>query len=104
EVFPYNRKKTRAVEQPNNRNYVYLRTRLSEVEVYNQSNLLKVGTNTYFKVNDKPLETVYEIGRQYNRELTPENVQRTAIQEYGGQEIETAQKLVLLREIFGVTR
>lgn len=104
EVFPDNIKRRTAVQQPNNRNYVYLKTRLSEVEVYNQSNLLKVGTNTYFKVNDKPLETLYEIGQQYNRELTPENVQRTAIQEYGGQEIETAQKLVLLREIFGVTR
>src|SRR5690606_12698573 len=104
EVFPYNIKRRTAVRQPNNRNYVYLRTRLSEVEVYNQSNLLKVGTNTYFKVNDKPLETLYEIGQQYNRELTPENVQRMAIQEDVRQEIETAQKLVLLREIFGVTR
>lgn len=104
EVFPDNIKRRTAVQQPKNRNYVYLKTRLSEVEVYNQSNLLKVGTNTYFKVNDKPLEALYEIGRQYNRELTPENVQRTAIQEYGGQEIETAQKLVLLREIFGATR
>jgi antitoxin component of MazEF toxin-antitoxin module len=104
EVFPDNIKRRTAVQQPKNRNYVYLKTRLSEVEAYNQSNLLKVGTNTYFKVNDKPLETLYEIGQQYNRELTPENVQRTAIQEYGGQEIETAQKLVLLREIFGATR
>lgn len=104
EVLPKNFKTRTAVKQPNNRNYVFLKTRLSETEVYAQQNLLKVGDNTYFKVNDKPLETLYEIGQQYNSELTPDNVQRTALREYGGRDLETAQKLVLLREIFNTPR
>lgn len=104
EVLPKNFKTRTAVKQPNNRNYVFLKTRLSETEVYAQQNLLKVGDNTYFKVNDKPLETLYEIGQQYNSELTPDNVQRTAFREYGGRDLETAQKLVLLREIFNTPR
>lgn len=104
EVLPQNFKTRTAVKQPNNRNYVFLKTRLSETEVYAQQNLLKVGDNTYFKVNDKPLETLYEIRQQYNSELTPDNVQRTALREYGGRDSETAQKLVLLREIFNTPR
>jgi len=104
EVLPQNFKTRTAVKQPNNRNYVFLKTRLSETEVYTQQNLLKVGDNIYFKVNDKPLETLYEIGQQYNSELTPDNVQRTALREYGGRYLETAQKLVLLREIFNTPR
>lgn len=102
--FPQNIQRSKAVNFPNNRNYVYLKTRLSETEVYKQQNLIKVGENTYIKVNDKPLETLYEIGQQYNNELTPQTVERQALQEYGGNNIEEGQKIVLLREIFGVSR
>lgn len=95
QVFPENVPlQTRAVKFSENRDYVYLETPQSEVEVYEQHNMIKVGDNTYIRVNDKPLDYLYSLVEGVSEEQN----QREASKYAGNRE--TAEKINLLKKVF----
>lgn len=95
EVFPENiPSQTKAVRFNENRDYVYLETNQTEVEVYDQHNMIKVGENTYIRVNDKPIEQLYPLVEG----ISETQNQREAIKYAGNRQ--TAEKINLLKKIF----
>jgi len=100
EFFPNQIQETKAIRQPNDRDYIYLRTALSEGEVFNQIGAIKKSENLYVQVNDKTLEELYEIAYYYNPSLTKQENQRQALRIESPQR-ETAEKINLFKTILG---
>lgn len=100
EFFPNQIQETRAIRQPNDRDYIYLRTALSEGEVFNQIGAIKKSENVYVQVNDKTLEELYQIASYYNPSLTQQENQRQALRIESPQR-ETAEKINLFKTILG---
>lgn len=56
-------------KQETDRNFVTLNTKLSEIEVYDQQGLIKVGDNLYVKVNKKTAEELYPLLYTYTEKF-----------------------------------
>jgi len=100
EFFPSQIQETKAIKQPDDRDYIYLRTALSEGEVFNQIGAIKKAENVYVQVNDKTLEELYDIASYYNANLTRQENQRQALR-IESSERETAEKINLFKTILG---
>lgn len=100
EMFPNSIQTTRAIRQPNNRDYVYLETALSEGEVFEQIGAIKKSDNVYVYINDKSLEELYPIAQAYNPNITEQSNQREALR-IEAPNRETAEKINLFKTILG---